>query len=101
MWSATRHVALSVNGELVEIVPPEGESASHWSRLQAIEQAGGTLRYLNAGGEELERPWSDGVFGSDTAATRDFPELSDGWWPRQWSPDGSRIVFGPRRTSCA
>ena len=88
----TRHFALSVDGELVEIVPPEGESASHWSRLQAIELAAGTLRYFNAEGEEMKRPWSDEVFGSDPAESREFPELADGWWPRNWSPDGEWLI---------
>lgn len=88
----TRHFALSVNGELVEIAPPEGEWVSSWRALQRVEQAGGTLRYFNAAGEEIERPWSDEVFGADAAASRDHPELSDGWWPRNWSPDGRWLL---------
>ena len=88
----TRHFALSVNGELVEIAPPEGEWVSSWGALQRVEQAGGTLRYFNAAGQEIERPWSDEVFGADAAASRDYPELSDGWWPRNWSPDGEWLM---------
>ncbi len=89
---STRWFALSVDGATVEIVPPEGSGAGHWLDLQRVEQTGGALRYFNAEGEEIERPWSDDVFAADPPAPREFPELPDGWRSRAWSPDGRWLL---------
>ena len=88
----TRLFALSTSGELAEVAPPEDEWASRWNRLRAIEQAGGTLRYFDAEGQEVERPWTDEVFGLAAAEPSEFPELPEGWWAREWSPDGQLLI---------
>jgi len=91
------YFALSTSGELVEIAPPEGESASHWSRLQAIEQAGGTLRFFNGDGDEIDRPWADAAYPPAWEAAEPPPELPDGWFGTNWSPDGRWILVARSR----
>ncbi len=92
----TQHFALSVTGELVEIVAPEGEWVVHWGVLQAVEQAGGNVRYFKSDGEEIARPWGDEVFDADRLPPTEYPELPEGWWPQEWSPDG-RLLIATRR----
>ncbi len=94
----TQYFALSRRGALVEIVPPEGKRARHWNALREIETTGGRLRYLNADGEEIERPWSDEVFDPIAVPSFDGWELADDWspsWSAGWSPDG-RLLIGRR-----
>ncbi|MCY3569254.1 MAG: hypothetical protein OXH38_11535 [Chloroflexi bacterium] len=93
----TRHFGLSISGELVEIVAPEGESASHWSRLQTIEQAGGTVRYFNVNGDEIDRPWTDAAYPPAWEEAEPPPDLPDGWWRQSWSPDGRWILVARSR----
>ncbi|MDE2746472.1 MAG: hypothetical protein OXI41_10895 [Chloroflexota bacterium] len=85
---ATRLFALSTLGERVEVVPPEGQWASHWNDLRSIEEAGGAVRYLNADGEEIARPWSDAAYPPGWDSAEPPPELPDGWQGRDWSPNG-------------
>ena len=96
---ATRLFALSTFGERVEVVPPAGEWASHWNDLRRIEAAGGTVRYLNADGEEIARPWSDAAYPPGRESAEPPPELPDGWWGRDRSPDGRWILAVRSRLS--
>ncbi len=82
----TQFFALSRHGAQVEIIAPEGQWASHWSGLRAIEEAGGTLRYLNADGKEIERPWLGEVFDDIALPSSGNLELADGWSPIWYAP---------------
>ncbi|MDE2966992.1 MAG: hypothetical protein OXS30_05850 [Chloroflexota bacterium] len=89
---ATRLFALSRLGERVEVVPPEDEWASHWNDLRSIKESGGAVRYLNADGEEIARPWTDAAYPPGWEAAEPPPELPDGWWGRDWSLGGRWIL---------
>jgi len=88
----TRHFALSVDGELVEIIPPEGEWMTHWPMLRQLEQSGRETVYRNAEGVQIARPWSDEVFEPDESTPLTYPSLPEGWSPEAWSRDGMLLI---------
>lgn len=88
-----RYVALSVNGEQVEIVP--SGYLRNWRSLRETESADEALVYLSANGEEIARPWSDEVFEVAAPQWRPFPEVPERWEARTWSPDG-RLFLAER-----
>lgn len=97
----TRHFALSVDGVLVEIVPPEGEWIVDWLALRELEQAGREVVHLDAAGVQIARPWSDDLleYGPVEPLEQALPALPEGWsrqWTREglqaWSPDGRWLI---------
>ena len=86
-----RLFALSVHGELVEIILPEPTpwAASDWPTLYALEQQG-ELSYVDADGSSIDRPWSMAMFAASAAAREQQGERLNGWVIDPW-PDDERL----------
>ena len=75
-----RFLAISIGGELIEIILPERPVFFNWNDLEDFRQAGEEIVYLTENGDAIDRPWSEADFEVAGGDWPDLPSPPPGWY---------------------